>query len=72
MGLDQLTFVKSCRQFGILSKCDHFNLYRWLFQMYDKDCSGTIELSEMTEVIQTLYAMEGSTTDDEGVSRATR
>ena len=40
--------------------------------MYDKDCSGTIELSEMTEVIQTLYAMEGSTTDDEGVSRATR
>jgi Ca2+-binding EF-hand superfamily protein len=40
--------------------------------MYDKDCSGTIELSEMTEVIQTLYAMEGSVTDDEGASRATR
>jgi Ca2+-binding EF-hand superfamily protein len=41
--------------------------------MYDKDCSGTIELSEMTEVIQTLYAMEGSNTpDEEGMSRATR
>ena len=41
--------------------------------MYDKDCSGTIELSEMTEVIQTLYAMEGnSKPDEEGMSRATR
>jgi hypothetical protein len=41
--------------------------------MYDKDCSGTIELSEMTEVIQTLYAMEGSSKpDDEGMTRAAR
>ena len=41
--------------------------------MYDKDCSGTIELAEMTEVIQTLYAMEGSSKpDDEGMTRAAR
>jgi hypothetical protein len=41
--------------------------------MYDKDCSGTIELSEMTEVIQTLYAMEGSEQHGaDGNSRAQR
>ena len=27
--------------------------------MYDKDNSGTIELSEMIEIIGTLYEMEG-------------
>lgn len=27
--------------------------------MYDKDDSGTIELSEMTDIIGTLYDMEG-------------
>lgn len=30
--------------------------------MYDKDASGTIELSEMVEVIGTLYDMEGVVT----------
>lgn len=41
--------------------------------MYDKDCSGTIELAEMTEVIQTLYAMEGNEEPDvDGLARATR
>ena len=29
--------------------------------MYDKDDSGTIELSEMTDIIGTLYDMEGVT-----------
>lgn len=36
----------------------------WLFckfQMYDKDGSGEIELSEMCEILQTLYVMEGET-----------
>ncbi len=30
-----------------------------LLQMYDKDNSGTIELSEMVEVLETVYIMEG-------------
>ena len=29
--------------------------------MYDKDDSGTIELAEMTDIIGTLYDMEGVT-----------
>ena len=29
------------------------------FQLYDKDCSGTIEMSEMVEVLETVYVMEG-------------
>jgi len=32
---------------------------RWAFKMYDKDGSGSIELKEMTEIIGTLYQMEG-------------
>ena len=43
--------------------------YSWIYtckplliiQMYDKDDSGTIELSEMTDIIGTLYDMEGVT-----------
>ena len=33
--------------------------FRWAFRMYDKDNSGSIELSEMIEIIGTLYEMEG-------------
>ena len=29
------------------------------FQMYDKDGSGTIEMGEMIEVLETVYVMEG-------------
>ena len=29
------------------------------FQLYDKDRSGTIEMSEMVEVLETVYVMEG-------------
>lgn len=36
---------------------------RWAFKMYDKDGSGSIELKEMTEIIGTLYQMEGVTKD---------
>jgi len=32
---------------------------RWAFKMYDKDGSGSIELKEMSEIIETLYEMEG-------------
>ena len=31
----------------------------WVFQMYDKDQSGTIELGEMVELFGTLYLNEG-------------
>ena len=30
-----------------------------MFQLYDKDRSGTIEMSEMVEVLETVYVMEG-------------
>ena len=33
--------------------------YVFFFQLYDKDCSGTIEMSEMVEVLETVYVMEG-------------
>ena len=32
--------------------------------MYDKDGSGTIEMGEMVEVLETVYVMEGIMTDD--------
>jgi Ca2+-binding EF-hand superfamily protein len=31
----------------------------WVFQMYDKDNSNTIQLSEMVELFGTLYLSEG-------------
>ena len=31
----------------------------FFFQLYDKDRSGTIEMSEMVEVLETVYVMEG-------------
>ena len=31
----------------------------YFFQLYDKDRSGTIEMSEMVEVLETVYVMEG-------------
>ena len=34
------------------------------FQMYDKDGSGTIEMSEMVEVLETVYVMEGVISED--------
>ena len=38
-----------------------WNVPCFYLQMYDKDDSGTIELSEMTDIIGTLYDMEGVT-----------
>lgn len=38
--------------------------------MYDKDGSGTIELSEMVEVLETVYIMEGVTSGNMAKSRA--
>ena len=32
--------------------------------MYDKDGSGTIELSEMVEILETVYILEGVTSDN--------
>ena len=32
--------------------------------MYDKDGSGTIEMSEMVEVLETVYVMEGVISED--------
>eukprot|EP00092_Neocalanus_flemingeri_P100774 GFUD01128752.1.p1 GENE.GFUD01128752.1~~GFUD01128752.1.p1 ORF type:complete len:192 (-),score=64.22 GFUD01128752.1:149-682(-) len=31
----------------------------WVFQMYDKDCSGSITIGEMIQVFATLYENEG-------------
>ena len=31
----------------------------YYFQLYDKDRSGTIEMAEMVEVLETVYVMEG-------------
>ena len=33
-------------------------------QMYDKDGSGTIEMDEMVEVLETVYVMEGVMSND--------
>ena len=33
---------------------------RWTFRLYDKDRRGTIEMSKMVEVLETVYVMEGS------------
>ena len=38
--------------------------------MYDKDGSGTIELSEMVEVLETVYVMEGVMTGNMAQTRA--
>jgi len=38
--------------------------------MYDKDGSGTIELSEMVEVLETVYIMEGVTSGNMAKIRA--
>ena len=38
--------------------------------MYDKDGSGTIELNEMVEVLETVYVMEGITTGNMAQNRA--
>ena len=32
--------------------------------MYDKDRRGTIEMSKMVEVLETVYVMEGSMSDN--------
>ena len=38
--------------------------------MYDKDGSGTIEMSEMVEVLETVYVMEGVMSGNMAKSRA--
>ena len=32
---------------------------RWAFRLYDKDSSGTIDCTEMMEIVGNLYEMEG-------------
>ena len=54
-------FMYSCSSSSKSCKCTHAIVHFFL-QMYDKDASGTIELTEMMEVIGTLYDMEGVTT----------
>ena len=43
---------------------------RWTFKMFDTDASGTIEMSEMVEILETLYETAGFN-KEEVVSRAT-
>ena len=38
--------------------------------MYDKDGSGTIEMSEMVEILETVYIMEGVTSNNMAKTRA--
>ena len=38
--------------------------------MYDKDGSGTIEMSEMVEILETVYIMEGVMSNNMAKSRA--
>ena len=33
---------------------------KWTYRLYDKDRRGTIEMSKMVEVLETVYIMEGS------------
>lgn len=40
------------------------------FQMYDKDGSGTVDMSEMIEVLETVYIMEGVFGGDMAKTRA--
>ena len=30
---------------------------QWAFKLYDKDCGGAIDISEMVEAVGTLHAM---------------
>ena len=43
---------------------------RWTFKMFDTDASGTIEMSEMLEILETLYETAGFN-KEVVVSRAT-
>ena len=38
--------------------------------MYDKDGSGTVEMSEMIEILETVYVMEGVASADMAKRRA--
>ena len=38
--------------------------------MYDKDGSGTIEMSEMVEILETVYIMEGVMSNNMAKTRA--
>ena len=38
--------------------------------MYDKDGSGTVEMSEMIEILETVYVMEGVVTANMAKTRA--
>jgi guanylate cyclase activator 1 len=46
---------------GILCSGDPKEKLRWTFRLYDKDRRGTIEMSKMVEVLETVYVMEGLT-----------
>lgn len=37
---------------------------KWIFEMYDEDRSGAIGMSEMLEILSTLYDMEGASKDN--------
>ena len=37
---------------------------KWIFEMYDEDRSGAIGMSEMMEILSTLYDMEGANKDN--------
>eukprot|EP00090_Calanus_glacialis_P012588 TRINITY_DN21187_c0_g1_i1.p1 TRINITY_DN21187_c0_g1~~TRINITY_DN21187_c0_g1_i1.p1 ORF type:complete len:111 (-),score=43.54 TRINITY_DN21187_c0_g1_i1:387-686(-) len=43
---------------------------RWAFKMYDQDSSGTIDVTEMVEIVGNLYEMEG-VAKDTAIERAT-
>ena len=42
----------------------------YFYQMYDKDNSGTVEMSEMIEILETVYVMEGVMTANMAQTRA--
>ena len=43
----------------ISSSGDPKEKLKWTFRLYDKDRRGTIEMSKMVEVLETVYVMEG-------------
>jgi guanylate cyclase activator 1 len=55
---------------GKLCSGDPKEKLRWTFRLYDKDRRGTIEMSKMVEVLETVYVMEGLTSGNKARVKA--